>query len=120
MKRELKARAGEWETRPEGPPGSSWELGVFYMGCVEWRWSLHQRQVARVQQQVGAPGSCLVREQALENSVCSAEMSLESCPSAQCSEWGVRHENLEHEACTTHRRGAPILPSPLEKATPRS
>ena len=69
MKRELKARAGEWETRPEGPPGSSWELGVFYMGCVEWRWSLHQRQVARVQQQVGAPGSCLIREQALENSV---------------------------------------------------
>lgn len=66
--RELKARAGEGD-EARGPTGSLWELGVFYIRAA-WdgdgastsaRW--------RGQQQVGAPGSCLVREQALENSV---------------------------------------------------
>ena len=83
--------------RPKGPQGSSWELGLFHTGGTGWRRGLSQRQMARVQQQAGAPGSCLVPETGSRRTLFgSLEMWLESCPPARRRVGGVSPENLEH------------------------
>ena len=95
MKRELKARAGEWEIKPEGPPGSSRELGIVIWAAWNGDGTSTSARWRESSSKWGPQGAALSMNRLSRILFGSLAMTLDSCPSTQRSEWGVRHENLE-------------------------